>query len=338
MKAGRVGVVAVLVILIGLGVAMRFVPTPFVAVASDSMAPALQRGDLVLVGSVTEELDVGHVIVVHVPMAIQERYGYPPSIVHRIVEVKESADGQTAYRTKGDASAEDVFTTYPADVTGVVRDRIPYAGYPILFLHSSQGLFFLTATLFVYALYATSGPIESWLSRTKQSLSRALTADLTAQIQSAQQMQDARLSALDASVHAFAGAMREYAEHIRSHTAAVQAMAGAAQDIRNAFQERPTGPAGPDLQPARVDPPRATLAFPDATATAAAGAAHRTGVATEAPADPADEDDLLSKAIRRIVDREWDAPEIVQAGIRLKNKEDGSRPAVEDAPREVPDP
>ena len=99
-----------------------------VAVASDSMAPALIRGDLVVSDTDGfEELPEGVVVV----FDNGER-----SIVHRVVGIEE--DG---YVTKGDANATvDGAIVAPHSVTGVAVMLVPFAGVPKLWIDEGQWL------------------------------------------------------------------------------------------------------------------------------------------------------------------------------------------------------
>lgn len=127
---------------------------PIVPVAGISMKPTLQPGDLVLVKGVeTAELRKGDVIALRVPKSQQTRYGAPPAIVHRIVEIKKEG-GERLFTTRGDNnSAADAFDVRPNDVIGRMVARGPGLGYPFLFFRSRQGKIFLLSVLAVAVLY-----------------------------------------------------------------------------------------------------------------------------------------------------------------------------------------
>lgn len=107
------------------------VETPFVVVASGSMVPTLNVGDLLIVQGVnSRDLHVGDIIVFKPP------YPYWKGVpwVHRIID-KRVRTNEVEYRTKGDANiAPDPFWVKSSNVIGKVLYRIPYLGYASLFL------------------------------------------------------------------------------------------------------------------------------------------------------------------------------------------------------------
>ncbi|GGG21569.1 signal peptidase I [Paenibacillus abyssi] len=139
----------------------QFATPPFAAVPSRSMEPVLHIGTLILVEKAdVRQLGEGDIVVVEVPGLVQERYNYPSLIVHRIVRVDRN-DSTTTYRIKGDNNpAEDPFTVLPEHIQGAVNHSIPNLGYPILFLHSKQGFYFVISSFAIYLLYVLSGKIE----------------------------------------------------------------------------------------------------------------------------------------------------------------------------------
>jgi signal peptidase I len=96
---------------------------PVVTVLTDSMAPAVEAGDAVILAR-DDLLHVGDVVRVRVPPE-GRRLGYPGTIVHRIVDVEP--DG--TIRTQGDAKTEaDPFPVSRHDVDGRVVGTIPAVG------------------------------------------------------------------------------------------------------------------------------------------------------------------------------------------------------------------
>ncbi|HET7522146.1 MAG TPA: signal peptidase I, partial [Bacillales bacterium] len=127
---------------------------PFTAIPSQSMVPVFRVGDLVLVEDVDPaDVKTGDIIVVHVPEAVRERFGYPPSLIHRVVKVDHTG-GHLQFRIKGDHNAgEDPFTVLPKDIMGRAGESYRYLGYPILFLNSKQGFYFIISSLIIYSLF-----------------------------------------------------------------------------------------------------------------------------------------------------------------------------------------
>lgn len=115
--------------------AMLHTSNPVVTVVSNSMEPTLYRGDLlVLQGTNVSELEAGR------PGGSIIVYLYPPAkklIVHRVWKI--NADG--SLNTWGDNNASpDPWTVSPEWVRGKMILRVPYLGYPRLWLKDFFGL------------------------------------------------------------------------------------------------------------------------------------------------------------------------------------------------------
>ena len=101
-----------------------------VAVATGSMTPNINIGDTVIVEKLSEEellnLDLGQIIAF-------EKDGI--LIVHRIVDMYYK-EGELVYQTKGDNNPDvDNYVVEVNKVKGIVRFRIPYIGYPSIWLN-----------------------------------------------------------------------------------------------------------------------------------------------------------------------------------------------------------
>lgn len=113
---------------------------PLLAVASGSMVPTLQVGDLIVVqgGLEVEDLtaasETGDIIVFRKP-------GNPDElIVHRAVEVRSAGD-DLSVMTRGDHnSGVDPWQIYDSHLVGKVVSSIPIVGHIPLFVHSTQGM------------------------------------------------------------------------------------------------------------------------------------------------------------------------------------------------------
>ncbi len=122
------------------------------AVASGSMLPDYQVGDLVLTAPPSGSYQVGDVITFPSPA------GSPQEVTtHRVAEV----DG-TLLLTKGDANDVTDAAPVPADeVVGKVTSVIPKAGYVVVFFKQPTGvLSLLTALLALTALWGLFFPDE----------------------------------------------------------------------------------------------------------------------------------------------------------------------------------
>ncbi|MCR6623002.1 MAG: signal peptidase I [archaeon YNP-LCB-024-027] len=101
------------------------VPTPFLVVASGSMEPTLNVGDVIIIRGVNpEDLKVGDIIVFNPP---QPYYNGVPW-VHRIISIQKIGN-EIYFRTRGDANAyPDPFTLTKSNIVGVMIGKIPYLG------------------------------------------------------------------------------------------------------------------------------------------------------------------------------------------------------------------
>ena len=96
-------------------------------VGSESMSGSLEKGDVVIYDKYDgETVEVGRIVLF-------DRDG--TTIIHRVTDVK-NIDGVCRYYTKGDANegADSGYVT-SADLVGVVKAKIPYLGYPTVWLH-----------------------------------------------------------------------------------------------------------------------------------------------------------------------------------------------------------
>lgn len=107
---------------------------PLLAVASGSMEPTLQIGDLILVQGVQDACEIhaapkndnppGDIIVFRKPGNL---------IVHRAVN-KTNEDGSCSFKTQGDANPNpDGWTVRESDIIGKVVGRVPLLGHIALF-------------------------------------------------------------------------------------------------------------------------------------------------------------------------------------------------------------
>lgn len=97
-------------------------------IATESMTGELNRGDVAIYESYEEQLIIeGQVIVF-------EQNG--SAIVHRVVDI-EIINGITRYHTKGDANEDwDADYILDSDIIGLVNYKLPFLGYPTLWVRS----------------------------------------------------------------------------------------------------------------------------------------------------------------------------------------------------------
>ena len=198
--------------------ALRWGPIPVAAVASRSMEPTLRMGDLVLARRVeAAALAPGDVVLFRPTRHARERFRYPGLVVHRIVETAPGPDGAPTFRTQGDnASGPDPFTVSGEDVVGGVGLTVPYAGWPLLFLHSPQGLVFLLALGGALGAARLGQAAARWRLTPGDLAQRAVARVLE------RSPLTTRQERVEVALTALAQAVETYARHLESHTAVVQ--------------------------------------------------------------------------------------------------------------------
>ncbi len=159
---------------------------PFTPITGISMNPALKEGDLI---TYKETLpsggEVGDMIIYSIPPQIQKHYSCPPVVTHRVIEIRNNAMG-LYYRTKGDNNAaQDPWSVRQCDIIGKVNQRIPYLGFPLLFLQSRSGLILILITLLVSAVCLYADELSHCSQRLKMRLLRQLRMTSTAAIDNA---------------------------------------------------------------------------------------------------------------------------------------------------------
>lgn len=97
--------------------------TPLVTVASGSMSPALETGDLIVIqGIPANSIQVGAIIVFDSPSGTRT--------IHRVTRIQTLQNGTIQFKTKGDANSdEDLYWTLEENVHGQILHRIPYIGW-----------------------------------------------------------------------------------------------------------------------------------------------------------------------------------------------------------------
>lgn len=96
-------------------------------IATESMTGELNKGDI----AIYERYDDGEVVEVGDVIVFKEQNKH---VVHRVVD-KSNINGEIRYYTKGDANSEmDIGYILDGDIKGVVVLKLPYFGYPTLWL------------------------------------------------------------------------------------------------------------------------------------------------------------------------------------------------------------
>jgi len=124
MEVSAVAVVVLSVVGIYFGLQIALATTnPWVAVASGSMSPALEVGDLVIIQGVqASSIQVGDIIVFDAPQGSRT--------IHRVTRIQTLPNGTIQFKTKGDANPnEDLQWVPEQNVHGRAIHRIPYIGW-----------------------------------------------------------------------------------------------------------------------------------------------------------------------------------------------------------------
>jgi len=208
---------------------------PFMPVFGTSMEPELHAGDLILIKEISPpEVKVGDIIVYNVPAVVREYYEYPLVVVHRVTEIITTELG-TAFRTKGDNTAgEDPFTVRAQDLRGQVSQQIPYLGFPLLFLHSNQGLIFIIVGLCLLTVYLY---VED-ICRGRRKVHRGILAPAIEESQRSNQVIAQRMENTEQALERLSQAIEAYAQHLQSHTSAIQGLSEASQELKNGAAEQ----------------------------------------------------------------------------------------------------
>jgi signal peptidase I len=214
----------------------------FMAIFGTSMEPNFKAGDLILIEEVSpSDVEVGDVIVYTVPPMVRDAYNYPTVVAHRVVRMFTTEVG-TTYRTQGDnATGEDPFAVRAEDLMGQVSKRIPYLGFPLLFMQSDYGLIFTIIALALLAIYLYADE----LSRGRQTVQRGIFGPVIKESQRSSRVLERRLETTEKgmtgtqqALEKFASAIAEYAEHLKSHTSAIQGLSEASQELKKGAAEQ----------------------------------------------------------------------------------------------------
>ena len=96
-------------------------------VGSGSMTPNLLVGDVIIVEKVADpkNIEVGEILVYRHEKVV---------VVHRVIMIKED-NGKLTFYTQGDNNdGPDSYSTSEDNVMGITKIRIPYLGYPVVWL------------------------------------------------------------------------------------------------------------------------------------------------------------------------------------------------------------
>jgi signal peptidase I len=215
---------------------------PFVPILGTSMDPEFKAGDLIMIDAVSvSEVQVGDVIVFTVPPLVREAYDYPEVVVHRVVRAY-TTDRETTFRTRGDnVDGEDPFMVRAKDVKGQPGTRIPFLGFPLLFLQSQHGLIFVVVSLCLLTLYLYAEELSLGSGKVQK---RLLAPVIEENRQSSHLLQqrientEKGMVGAEQTLMNFTSAIDVYAEHLKSHTSAIQGLSDASQELKHSAAEQ----------------------------------------------------------------------------------------------------
>jgi signal peptidase len=178
-------VIVLVVVAIFLAVSLRhgaadqttFLGRPVYSVASGSMSPTFNTGDLIVDKTISatgaEHLHKGQIITFQTTSTAGGRAGLV--ITHRIYAVvQEPAVGgakSVEYRTKGDANnAPDLTLVSPSAIQGVYQERVPFGGYVLSTLH--QPIAFVILIMIPVAYLVEEEIRKRWIALGEQDAQR----------------------------------------------------------------------------------------------------------------------------------------------------------------------
>ena len=129
-KSSKIGGALTAVIVVAMALLIMLVSNAFrfgsYVIATDSMTGELNKGDIAIYEKYDDQtINVGQVIVF-------QKGG--SNVIHRVVDI-ENINGQNRYYTKGDINSEnDIGYITDSNIKGLVELKVPYLGYPTLWL------------------------------------------------------------------------------------------------------------------------------------------------------------------------------------------------------------
>ena len=125
---GWILMIATVILMICFGMGM-FPYQPLV-IASNSMAPKIHKGDIVIIKD-TDVKDVKEGEVIRYKL---DNY----YVIHRVKEIKTDFDGTRTFITKGDNNNDiDLYPVKESQFKGSVKYQVPYLGWPTLIINEA---------------------------------------------------------------------------------------------------------------------------------------------------------------------------------------------------------
>ena len=142
--------------------------TPFTATVGHSMNPVLFEGDLAVVKAIEpNKIKIGDVVRLNITAVAQKQYGLPPTILHRVVSIRNSNTG-LMFSTKGDNNPlNDTFETRADNITGIMVAHYSGLGYILLMTQSPSAPLLGYVALALIAAYLLIAWLESSMNAAK---------------------------------------------------------------------------------------------------------------------------------------------------------------------------
>lgn len=230
----RAGALIILIVICITGFLAIWGNLPFTAVSGSAMAPELKSGELIVINKIAPDaIKEGDIVVYNVPGYLRARYGYPPVITHRVAEIISEESGLWL-RMQADNTGDDPFLVRAQDVRGTVTSGISGLGYPLLLFRGGVGTVSFIIGLFLLAFIMYSREIAVKTGR----LLRTAITPIVAENQQADIELSHRFEATERAMDGFSSAVQIYAQHLASHTSAVQGLRDASHALKDSAAEQ----------------------------------------------------------------------------------------------------
>ena len=129
-------------------------PDALLVTYGHSMLPTIRPNTVVVLDSMAHyTIHVGDIVAVHIPLADQTRYHYPPTMLHRVIALSRRR-GAWWIHTKGDNNTlPEPFWVPATDVFGHPILMVPYLGYVIEYLRTPWGWIGMSTAALCYGGY-----------------------------------------------------------------------------------------------------------------------------------------------------------------------------------------
>ncbi len=195
--------------------------SPIEATVGRSMEPTLQTGDLaVMEGLRAQDIRLGDIVGLDVPLAAQSQFNYPARVLHRVIDMRLQ-DGVLMVQTQGDGQARpDPFLTPAVDINRRLIASVPKLGNVLFYLQSPQGKIAIIGLLVLFMIYEA----VRWATDTAEEMFAPEEFD----------PDGGRTPEFQQLAHAIG----QYGEHLRSHTKVIEQLGGTTEELHGATEQQ----------------------------------------------------------------------------------------------------